>query len=339
MSTSGRMIAGSLPPSSSVTRLTSLADAAMMALPVLTEPVKETLRMDGELTRCTPTLWPSWSLPETKLKTPLGKTSARSSATRWPVSGVYGEGLCTMVFPQVMEGAHFCTAVNIGNCGNTARTQGTRPVRMELLAQPAARTSSSAGSACASCTVGTHVPRRDACDRADRLADGDGLEVLIFGVDLDRQLRVDGLLHVLPAHAALADRHGERLALLLHEQFRKLSLVRLQDVERLGHQGAALLDRRGAPLRERRLGGLDGVVAHGRVRVRGDRENLARGRVDDREPAASGCIPQVLKLKLSVLTLSQRLVTPRTPRISGARLGVQPLQLPEIPIHYKWGPQ
>ena len=46
-----------------------------------------------------------------------------------------------------------------------------------------------------------------------------------------------------------------------------------------------------------------------------------------------------LKLKLSVLTLSQRLVTPRTPRISGARLGVQPLQLPEIPIHYKWGPQ
>ena len=49
--------------------------------------------------------------------------------------------------------------------------------------------------------------------------------------------------------------------------------------------------------------------------------------------------PASLKLKLSVLTLSQRLVTPRTPRISGARLGVQPLQLPEIPIHYKWGPQ
>ena len=48
---------------------------------------------------------------------------------------------------------------------------------------------------------------------------------------------------------------------------------------------------------------------------------------------------QQLKLKLSVLTLSQRLVTPRTPRVSGARLGVQPLQLPEIPIHYKWGPQ
>eukprot|EP01046_Picozoa_sp_COSAG06_P049581 COSAG06_NODE_7664_length_2423_cov_3.791308_1_plen_71_part_10 len=34
-----------------------------------------------------------------------------------------------------------------------------------------------------------------------------------------------------------------------------------------------------------------------------------------------------MKLKLSVLTLSQRLVTPRTPRVSGARLGVQPLQL------------
>jgi hypothetical protein len=51
-------------------------------------------------------------------------------------------------------------------------------------------------------------------------------------------------------------------------------------------------------------------------------------------------LPRVpLKLKLSVLTLSQRLVTPRTPRVSGARLGVQPLQLPEIPIHYKWGPQ
>ena len=46
-----------------------------------------------------------------------------------------------------------------------------------------------------------------------------------------------------------------------------------------------------------------------------------------------------LELKLSVLALSQRLVTPRTPRPSGTRLGVQPLQLPEIPIHYKWGPQ
>ena len=49
--------------------------------------------------------------------------------------------------------------------------------------------------------------------------------------------------------------------------------------------------------------------------------------------------PASIKLKLSVLTLSQRLVTPRTPRLAGTRLGVQPLQLPEIPIHYKWGPQ
>jgi hypothetical protein len=44
----------------------------------------------------------------------------------------------------------------------------------------------------------------------------------------------------------------------------------------------------------------------------------------------------VLKLKLSVLTLSQRLVTPRTPRISGARLGVQPLQLPWFWSEYAW---
>ena len=79
----------------------------MMALPVLTEPVKETLRICFELTRWVPTLWPSLSAPATKLNTPLGNTSAMSSATRWPVSGVYGEGLWTTVLPHVMDGHHF----------------------------------------------------------------------------------------------------------------------------------------------------------------------------------------------------------------------------------------
>jgi hypothetical protein len=39
-----------------------------------------------------------------------------------------------------------------------------------------------------------------------------------------------------------------------------------------------------------------------------------------------------LSLK-SVLALPQRLATPRTPRLSGTRLGAQPLRLPETPIH------
>jgi hypothetical protein len=113
-SESPRMMAGSLPPSSSVTRFMSLAQAAMIFLPVATEPVKEILRTASALTMWVPTLKPWWSAPETMLKTPGGKTSLISSATRAPVSGVYGDGLCTKVLPQVMLGAHFWIEVNIG---------------------------------------------------------------------------------------------------------------------------------------------------------------------------------------------------------------------------------
>ena len=132
-STSDLIIAGSLPPSSRVTRFTSFAEAAMIALPVLTDPVKETLRMDGELTRWTPTLWPSLSSPETKLNTPFGKTSASSSATRWPVSGVYGDGLWTTVLPHVMDGAHFCTAVNIGKFHGVMHATGPIGLRTAIV--------------------------------------------------------------------------------------------------------------------------------------------------------------------------------------------------------------
>ena len=79
----------------------------MMALPVLTEPVKETLRICFELTRWVPTLLPSLSAPASKLNTPFGNSSAMSSSTRLQVCGFYGEGLWTTVWPHVMDGHHF----------------------------------------------------------------------------------------------------------------------------------------------------------------------------------------------------------------------------------------
>lgn len=47
MSTSGRMIEASLPPSSRVTRLRVFADVSMTFLPVAIEPVNEILAISG----------------------------------------------------------------------------------------------------------------------------------------------------------------------------------------------------------------------------------------------------------------------------------------------------
>ena len=54
-SASGKTMNGLLPPSSNDTRLTRLAAAAWMALPVATEPVKEMASTSG----CSTSAWPT----------------------------------------------------------------------------------------------------------------------------------------------------------------------------------------------------------------------------------------------------------------------------------------
>ena len=96
-------MAGSLPPSSSVTRLRSGAADRATFLPVSTEPVKLILRGTG----CVVMKAPRSSPPLTMLTTPGGKTSRSSSPTFSVVSGVYGDGLSTSVLPARSAGAIF----------------------------------------------------------------------------------------------------------------------------------------------------------------------------------------------------------------------------------------
>jgi hypothetical protein len=83
-SASSSTMAGSLPPSSSVTRLRSGAAERATFFPVSTEPVKLTLRGTG----CDVMSAPSSSPPLTMLTTPGGNTSRRSSPTFSVVNGV-----------------------------------------------------------------------------------------------------------------------------------------------------------------------------------------------------------------------------------------------------------
>ena len=83
-STSSKMIAGSLPPSSSVTRFSVPAALASTFLPVATEPVNEILSMSA----CSVIHAPSSSPPASTLTTPGGNASFSSSATLSVVSGV-----------------------------------------------------------------------------------------------------------------------------------------------------------------------------------------------------------------------------------------------------------
>mmetsp|Transcript_107773 Transcript_107773/g.335086 ORF Transcript_107773/g.335086 Transcript_107773/m.335086 type:complete len:263 (+) Transcript_107773:1620-2408(+) len=100
MSQSGRMIAASLPPSSSRMRLKSLEHAAMTLLPIAVEPVKTTLRTIGCRVRISPGLGKPLSLPTTTFSTPGGNAFRSSSPIRRVVSGVCGAGFNTTVLPQ-----------------------------------------------------------------------------------------------------------------------------------------------------------------------------------------------------------------------------------------------
>ncbi len=96
-------MAGSLPPSSRVTRFRSGAADKATFLPVSTEPVKLILRGTG----CDVIAAPSSSPPLTMLTTPGGNTSRSSSPTWSVVSGVNGDGLRTSVLPASSAGAIF----------------------------------------------------------------------------------------------------------------------------------------------------------------------------------------------------------------------------------------
>src|ERR1700712_1979600 len=110
ISASGKMIAGSLPPSSNVVRLRSRAATSATRLPVATEPVNEIFFTSG----CEVSFDPKSLPPLSTLSTPFGSTSLSSAPTCKVASGVYGEGLSTTVLPASNAGAIFVTAIITG---------------------------------------------------------------------------------------------------------------------------------------------------------------------------------------------------------------------------------
>ena len=98
-------IIGEWPPSSSVTRLTSLAAISRIRFPVAVPPVKLILATFGWLASRPPTAAPS---PLTELSTPGGRPEAFAPATRSSAArGVSSAGLATTVQPAARAGAIF----------------------------------------------------------------------------------------------------------------------------------------------------------------------------------------------------------------------------------------
>jgi hypothetical protein len=110
MSTSSNTTTGALPPSSRCTRL-SVSDAvAATFLPLSTLPVIETMSTPGWRVSAAPVS----PAPTTTFSTPLGRTSAASSARRSVVSGVVSAGLRTIVLPVASAGPIFQIAIISG---------------------------------------------------------------------------------------------------------------------------------------------------------------------------------------------------------------------------------
>jgi hypothetical protein len=110
MSVPGSTMAASLPPSSSVRRLSVPAALRMMSWPVRVEPVNTILWMPGwpEIPR------PSAAPPATALTRPGGATSSISSTRRRVLSGVSSEGLITTALPARSAGMMCHTAIISG---------------------------------------------------------------------------------------------------------------------------------------------------------------------------------------------------------------------------------
>src|SRR6185369_3858375 len=123
-----------LPPSSRVTRARCDVAPSATSIPVLVEPVNATLSTPGWRTSARPTAGP---LPVMTLKTPSGMpASVTSLASSSAVTGVWSEGLTTIVQPVASAGASFHVKSNSGEFhGTTAATTptGTRWVNATKL--------------------------------------------------------------------------------------------------------------------------------------------------------------------------------------------------------------
>ena len=128
-SASGKTIWADLPPSSSVTRARCDVAPSATSMPVLVEPVNATLSTPGWRTSARPTAGP---LPVMTLKTPSGMpASVTSLASSSAVTGVWSDGLTTIVQPVASAGASFQVSSSSGEFhGTTAATTptGTRCV-------------------------------------------------------------------------------------------------------------------------------------------------------------------------------------------------------------------
>ena len=96
---------GFLPPSSSATRRTPCAAAAMIFSPVARPPVNEIRSTPACATSAWPTVAPA---PSSRFTTPGGIPASSNSPTSATVdSGVSSLGLTTVVLPAASAGASF----------------------------------------------------------------------------------------------------------------------------------------------------------------------------------------------------------------------------------------
>ena len=109
------MIAGSLPPSSRVTRVRLREAISMIRLPPLTLPVKQTFATSGLSIR--PAI--SLSRPVTTLSTPGGSFSATRCTRRVVASGVDGGGLTMAVLPASRAWGSAAARIAIGQLNGT----------------------------------------------------------------------------------------------------------------------------------------------------------------------------------------------------------------------------
>ena len=116
-SASAKTMLADLPPSSRVTRLSWSAALRMIPWPTAVDPVKQTLRTSGWVTKRSPTTDP---LPGSTVSTPSGMpASSASCPMSIAVSGVSSAGLSTTVLPAARAGASPQPAIGIGKFHGT----------------------------------------------------------------------------------------------------------------------------------------------------------------------------------------------------------------------------
>src|SRR5580692_11717807 len=111
-SASGKIMAGDLPPNSTVTFFMLPDAACTINRPTSVDPVNVTLSTPACADSAAPAVGP---MPVTTLSTPLGKpASSASSPRRSAVNGVSSAGFNTTVHPAASAGAHFQVASKNG---------------------------------------------------------------------------------------------------------------------------------------------------------------------------------------------------------------------------------